>query len=392
MLSSPDFWLIEFYAPWCGHCKKLAPEFEKAAGALKGIIKLGAVDMTTDSSVGAGYNIAGYPSLKFFGENKQSPIEYDSGRNAKDLSSFVIRMAQLSVNKRLGIKVDISPDPSDPETEKDKDKQQEKIMEINDQDVVVLSDDYFEEEISSSNDIWFVDFYAEWCSHCKRIAPEWAKAATALKGHVKFAKADAIYNKRLVEKYGVKEYPTLKVFLPGVAVPEDYKGGRDADFIIKEAFSILDRLGKPPSIPQLIDFPVMDSFCANEICIVVFLPHIYDSSAGERSRYISVIQESAKKNRGQPVKYMWAQAGDFFPLEKMVGIGFGFPAVAGISLTKNRYALMQNAFNLDELQGFVRKLIKGKVPLVEYKEFPELGSVKPWDGLDQHLEPMNSDL
>ncbi len=46
--NSADIWLVEFYAPWCGHCKQLAPQWEKAATALKGIVKLGAVDMDVE--------------------------------------------------------------------------------------------------------------------------------------------------------------------------------------------------------------------------------------------------------------------------------------------------------------------------------------------------------
>ena len=48
VLDSQDLWFVEFYAPWCGHCKNLAPSWEKAAKNLKGVVKVGAVDMTTD--------------------------------------------------------------------------------------------------------------------------------------------------------------------------------------------------------------------------------------------------------------------------------------------------------------------------------------------------------
>lgn len=74
--------MIEFFAPWCGHCKALAPEYEKAAKALEGIIHVGAVDMDANPSVGSPYGVKGFPTLKFFGDNKSSPVDYNGERTA----------------------------------------------------------------------------------------------------------------------------------------------------------------------------------------------------------------------------------------------------------------------------------------------------------------------
>jgi len=57
--------------------------------------------------------------------------------------------------------------------------------------VTVLTAQNFDELVLNSKDIWFVDFYAPWCGHCKKLEPEWNIAATKLKGQVKLGKVDA---------------------------------------------------------------------------------------------------------------------------------------------------------------------------------------------------------
>lgn len=83
-------WLVEFYAPWCGHCKTLAPSWELAAKQLKGVVRVGAVDMTTDENVGKPYGIQGFPTLKFFGNDKDKPIAYESGRDADSIRKWAL--------------------------------------------------------------------------------------------------------------------------------------------------------------------------------------------------------------------------------------------------------------------------------------------------------------
>ncbi|KAE8672104.1 putative protein disulfide-isomerase A6 [Hibiscus syriacus] len=262
--------LVEFYAPWCGHCQKIAPEYEKLAQNFKNAksVLIGKLDCDEHKSLCIKYGVEGYPTVQWFPKGSLEPKRYEGHPTAEALTEFV--------NIEGGTNVKIAAVPSS---------------------VVVLNADNFDEVVLDETKDVLVEFYAPWCGHCKILAPTYEKVATAFKMEedVIIANLDADKHKDLTEKYEVTGFPTLKFFLKGNKTGEDYNGERDLDsfvaFINKICGTNRDANGQLNSKAGILSSldPLVKEFVA--------------AAGGEKQAAFSKIEKEVEKLKGSDWRY-----------------------------------------------------------------------------------------
>lgn len=129
--------LVEFFAPWCGHCKTLAPVYEELALAFehaKDKVQIAKVDADSERELGKRFGVQGFPTLKFFDGKNKKPHEYSSGRDLDSLVEFITEKTGVKPKKKMEM-------PSS---------------------VVVLTDKTFHDTVGTDKNV-LVAFTAPWC-------------------------------------------------------------------------------------------------------------------------------------------------------------------------------------------------------------------------------------
>lgn len=358
----------------------------------QGLVKVGAVNTDDSRELGAKYDVRGFPSIKIFGANKNKPEDYQSARTADGLVNSAFQHLRTMVNSRLSGKQSSSSSSSSSSgsgSEGSKGKG----------DVITLTDDNFDEMVLKSDEPWLVEFFAPWCGHCKRLEPEWASAASKLKGRVKLGALDATTQQATAQRFGVRGYPTIK-FFPGGKKSGDssaveYDGGRDAASIESWAGERAAVSLSPPEVVELTGPNVFTAECEKKpLCVISFMPDILDCQSACRNGFIDTMRKLGDKFKRQGWGWLWTSAGAQPALEQAVGIGgYGYPAMVALSAKKSVYSPLKLSFNFKSVDEFLFELSIGRGPAAQAlpSQLPKIEKVEKWDGKDGVL-PADEDI
>jgi len=384
VMKSDSVWIIEFYAPWCGHCQRLTPEYKKAASALKGVVRLGAVNADEHRELGGQYGIQGFPTIKIFGRNKNKPEDYQGSRDAKGMIDGGLAAARKMVNEQSGGKAGGGGGSSKSNSEPGGGK-----------DVIELTEGNWKKKVLNNEKGILVEFFAPWCGHCKSLAGPWADAASQLKGKMDLGALDATVHGSIAQQYGVQGYPTIKYFAPGSSEPEDYNGGRTASDIVKFAEEKVSENLPPPEVVQITSSKSVEAGCENHpLCVIAFMPHILDCNAECRNSHIQDMKKLGDKYKKKDWGWLWTEGMAQPDLEASVEVGgFGYPAMVVLSHKKMKYSTLTGSFSYDGINEFLRDLSygKGRTNPVKGAAIPKIATIEAWDGKDGEL-PEEEDI
>ncbi|XP_064537451.1 protein disulfide-isomerase A6 homolog [Drosophila montana] len=379
VLQDDAIWIVQFYAPWCSHCQAMLPEYKRLAKALRGVIKLGAVNSERHTELTAKYEIRGFPLIKIFGADKQKPTDFFGPRTAQAMAELAVAEVKKKVKAAFGERLDVATDAA-------------RNSVCSASEVTELRADNFDRLVLNSADIWLVEFYTPWCPHCKNLAATWIEAARELKGKIKLGALDASANKHKAAEHNVRSYPTIKYFPAQSKQPADavvYTGQRTAAAIVSWANS--KPVAPAPNVAEITDESSLFNACGHRSwCVISVLPTLLDCNARCRNKLLGTLRGlCAKYPAQQGWGWVWTEGGQQPALEKGLRVGgFGYPALVVVNCRRMRYAVFKGSFSEAALDEFLGDIVRGRgrTSTVNCAQKPPIRSVIGWDGQDAVAE------
>ncbi|KAG0054502.1 protein disulfide isomerase (PDI) protein [Gryganskiella cystojenkinii] len=374
VLDADHLVMVEFYAPWCGHCKNLAPQYKAAAKNLHGIVKMAAVDCDEDKNkpICSQYGIQGFPTIKIFPANRNNkkgtkyPQDYNGARQAKDIVDHLIKMVPNDIQL-------VTSNPSS-----------DKIINV---DEFAANEDkpralLFTKKLASSN------MY-------KGLATDMKDRMIV--GEFRTPKDEVL------KKFNVESLPALVVFPKGSQEPVVYSGDMKreplSEFLNQHAEASKKDGGqqqqkdnskrsnsnnaKPaapvvefdPKVPQIEDQVQFKMECLSKnagSCVVAFLvvePE-FEESVKVHEENMAVLEKVKKQahDAGKAVHVMWMDALDkrVTTLMNQFQISSDIPGLLLVNPGKKAFVPFVGAFDVDGIQSWLSDSTTGRIRAFPY--------------------------
>ncbi|KAJ7210203.1 thioredoxin-like protein [Mycena haematopus] len=201
-------WLVEFFSPYCGHCRKFMPTWEKLVeySEKSSGVDLAQVDCSVNGDLCDANKVKGYPQMNLYRDG-EFVEKYKGDRDFDLLTKYLTKQAPKASPP--------SPPPPPPAAP---------APVLNPHgEVTVLTPDNFQSHVDQG--AAFIKFYAPWCGHCKKLAPIWKQLAKIMQSKITIAEMNCDAHEKFCKSQGVTGYPTLMYYPPG-GEKSEYNSGR----------------------------------------------------------------------------------------------------------------------------------------------------------------------
>ncbi|KAI8075130.1 hypothetical protein BC940DRAFT_229939 [Gongronella butleri] len=364
VLDNDKLVAVEFYAPWCGHCQNLAPEWKKAAGNLKGLVTVAAVNCDEDANkpLCGEYGIQGFPTIKVFrprvnkqGKRVKTPTDYQGPRTAKPIVDQLLSMQPSNVRF---VKADGSA-------------------------------------VSSKKSISIDDFLAKNNETLPKALLFTDKSSTAplykalsvdidskrlLTGEVKKSE------KAVLEQFGVTSFPTLMVLVPGQQDPVVYQGKLKYDllhdFLSEYALPGAEK-PKPKAkkqrkkkMQELTSTAQLTALCPSTENVICALALVAEGDEAEGVDLMKKLNDNASTS---PLfRFGWVRSSQARELMNKLDLVDDFPGLVIVHSSKQLYRPFIGAWDEQSVSRWLSQIASGRLSAYPYSgELAILSSEEP---------------
>merc|ERR1719285_767229 len=323
--------IVEFYAPWCGHCKQLAPAYAKAASNLKGMIQFVGIDCSVDEALCSKHGVRGYPTIKIFQNGKSQ--DYQGGRSAKALRAAALELLE-----------DIDVESYD-------------------------SDSIADFEGAEGVKVLFFSNKDSVPSMVKALVSRYPSA------NIGVVQSEA---SEVCEKYGVSDFPAIMQVTDTNVM---YEGEKKFPALCEWIESLgAVKFGAEPKKIEVMEITSPDQWTA-EVAKKVSMTVIamFDEAGLQEARdgsseAISILKQIAADNPDAPFRFAYmAKAGqgrilEVFDLEDDIEVDLVI-----VNPKKKRFVVFEGDFTKPDVESWIKKVKAGEVKTTKEKKFPKFG-------------------